>query len=593
MLANKFNYFLYFYSYLKYRILLTLTLSLVVGFLDGLGLAMFLPLLEMIDGAETASAEGLGKLAFIIDGMQYLNLSLTLKTVLIIMLFFFSLKGVARFFEGYYKVIIQQYFVKKLRFSNVSHLSRFSYKAFGLSDAGRIQNTLSGETERVVTAYRAYFSTLQAGVMLAVYIGLAYSANPQFALLVTVGGLLSNFAFRFIYKRTQELSRRVTRDGHDFQGLLIQMVNYFKYLKATGLIFNFSDKLKDTIIKIEKSNKRIGIYSAFLQAVREPMVIFVVVAVIMVQVTYFNQGLGMIILSLLFFYRALTFVLSLQTEWNKFLNTSGSLENMTLFQKELYENRDHAEGEHKANFNKSIAVEHLTFDYGRTRVLEDITFRIEKNQTVAFVGESGAGKSTLVNLLSGLMPVEQGDIKIDGLSIKDISLPSYQKKIGYITQEPVIFNASIYDNVTFWSAKTDSNIARLEEVLKQASIFEFVDALEDKWDTLLGNNGVNLSGGQKQRISIARELFKDIEILIMDEATSALDSETEMFIKESIERLKQNYTILIVAHRLSTIKEADQIVLMKNGRYEAIGNFDELTKKSSNFNRMVNIQFAR
>ena len=155
----------------------------------------------------------------------------------------------------------------------------------------------------------------------------------------------------------------------------------------------------------------------------------------------------------------------------------------------------------------------------------------------------------------------------------------------------MIFNDTIFNNVTFWADKNDpENVQRFNEVLKKAAVYDFVSQLPQAEETILGSNGVNLSGGQKQRISIARELFKDIDILIMDEATSALDTETEKEIQNSIDALKGKYTILIVAHRLSTVKNVDRIVLMKEGRIESVGNYQSLFNENLRFKRMVELQ---
>lgn len=584
------KHFAYFYSHLGFRVFVALSLSIAVGLLDGLGLAMFLPMLEMVDGQQEASPEGLGNLSFIVDVMDFIGLQMNLISVLSVMLFFFILKGIAKFFESYYKILVNNYFVNRLRIYVIDLLTKFNYKKFVTTDAGRIQNTLSGEINLVSGAYMAYFSMLQAGIMLSVYIFLAYLSNPQFALLVTVGGVLSNFAFKVIYKKTIALSRSVTNERHDYQGLLIQKVAFFKYLKATGILSDFGQRLKTSVKLIEKTNLKIGLYNSFLLSIREPIVVVVVVAVIMVQVTYFGQSLSLIILSLLFFYRALNFVMNVQTQWNKFLNVSGSLENMVAFQEELIDGEEKDGQQIVTSVDHGISVSKVDFKYGETPILKDLSIEIPSNQTVAFVGESGSGKTTLVNLLAGLMEVENGSIKIDGVDITSLKRSSYQKRIGYITQEPVIFNESIFNNVTLWAEKTPDVLERFWMAMKKASIEAFISQLPLKEEELLGNNGVNLSGGQKQRISIARELYKDIDILIMDEATSALDSETEKSIQNNIEALKGDYTLLIVAHRLSTIKSADVVVLMDKGRILSKGTYQELIKSSERFKNMVSLQ---
>ena len=179
---------------------------------------------------------------------------------------------------------------------------------------------------------------------------------------------------------------------------------------------------------------------------------------------------------------------------------------------------------------------------------------------------------------------------IDDISLSEYDLNSYRSKIGYISQESVIFNDNIFNNITFWAEPTPENIAKFQNVLEQASLAEFVNALPDKEQTSLGDNGLLISGGQKQRISIARELYKDCDILILDEATSALDSETERIIQENIEKLHGSYTMIVIAHRLSTIKEADIIYLLENGKVSASGTFHEMINTSSRFKKMVSFQ---
>ena len=585
-----FGHLWYFYSHLRHRLFVSLLFSVLVGVLDGFGLAMFLPMLEMVAGNEEATAEGLGNLSFIVDGIESLGLKMNLLTVLSVIVLFFSLKGLARFVEALYRVNAQQFFIKNMRLRQVSYLQNYHYKSFIMADVGRIQNTLTGETERLVRAYIAYFNVLQSLIMTTVYVIMAYLANPEFAALVTVGGVLSNSLFRTIYKRTMKLSKKITGYNHDFHGSLLQLVGHFKYLKATGFIRPYADRLKGHIEDIEEGNKKTGVYGAILSAIREPLVIIIVVLVIMLQVTYFSQTVGLLILSLLFFYRALTFVLNMQTQYNKFLQTSGSLENMTAFEEELSE-RQEENGELEIDkFEKEIVLKGMSFSYGETNILNDIDLTIRKNKTVAFVGESGSGKTTLVNLIAGLLPISNGSLTIDGYELAQLRRESYQRRIGYITQDPVVFSDTIFNNITLWSEPNDQNLSRFWEVADAAQIGDFIRELPNQHNELLGNNGLNLSGGQKQRISISRELFKDIDVLIMDEATSALDSETEKGIQDNLEGLRGMYTILIVAHRLSTIKSADNVVLLKKGRIEKAGSFHTLIQESETFERMVKLQ---
>ena len=563
----------------------------MVGLMDGMGLAMFLPLLQMVDGSHTeADTAKMGNLSFITHVFSYLGISLTLVVVLLIILFFFTVKGLLKFAEGYTRVVLEQMFVKKIRLQNIKGLSEFSYNVFVNSDSGRIQNTFSGEVEKVNQAYRYYFTSLQYGVSVLVYVSLAFFANPQFAILVAIGGLVTNLFFKRIYKLTKNLSKKITIDNHAFQGLLIQKVSFFKYLKATGLLNKYADKLVNNIIKIQGSQRKVGMMGAALQAVREPLIILVVVAVIIIQVKFFSQNVGLIILSLLLFYRSLTFLMGMQNYWNFFLAVSGSLDNMQNFITELKAGKEKDGTIFFPEFKSMVELRQVSFFYEAAQVLNNVNFKIHKNETIAIVGESGSGKTTLMNILTGLLNPDTGAVFIDTINLTDIKKHTFQQRIGYITQEPVIFNDTIFNNVTFWDTASPENKQRFFDAVKKASIYDFVMDQPLQFDALLGNNGINVSGGQKQRLSIARELYKDVDFLFLDEATSALDSETERTIQENMHQLKGKYTILIIAHRLSTVKDADRIVLLNKGKIEKIGTFKEMLKDSMAFKRMVELQ---
>jgi subfamily B ATP-binding cassette protein MsbA len=586
-----FQYFTYFYSHLRYRVFVSLGLSLIVGVLDGFGLAMFLPLLQMVDGnQQEVNTEQMGSLSFLVDGIQGVGIPLTLYSVLIVILLFFSFKGLMKFFEGYLRVIYQQFFIKKIRIKNAELLANFKYNSFVNADSGRIQNTFSGEVERVNGAYRAYFMALQAAVLVSVYVVLAFMSNPQFALFVTVGGGLTNFLFKKLYAATKARSAVLTKETHSFQGLLIQKVSNFKYLKATGLVYKYVEKLKYNIEQIEASQRTIGVLSATLQAIREPLTMLVVVVGIILQMQFLGGGLGLIILSLLFFYRALTFLMSMQNHWNSFLGVSGSLDNMTAFTKELKLGQEEYGAKEFRTFKNEIKINNIKFSYGQLPILNNINLQVNKNETVAIVGESGSGKTTLLNVLAGLIKPVEGYVFVDGVKMQDMDMRTFQSRIGYITQEPVIFSDTIFNNVTFWADKNEQSLLRFKNALKKAAIYDFVDELDAKEESELGSNGINLSGGQRQRISIARELYKEVDFLMMDEATSALDSETEKAIQENIDALKGMYTIIIIAHRLSTVKNADKIILLKKGKVEKIGTFAEMYEQSTVFKKMVSLQ---
>lgn len=590
LIKKYFSTFIYFYRYLGYRIFTVIGFSILVGTLDAFGLTMFLPLLQMADGSKDLSGEGLGNLSFIMDGFNAVGLPMTLKSALLVLFIFFSLKGLANFINLSYRVAVNQFFISSLRIRLTNLLSRYSFKRFVGSDVGRIQNTFTDEIWRINGAYNAYIGGLQRIFMTLVYLFFVFMVDYKFALLVCSGGLIINFAYNSIFKKTKEKSKDFTSQNSDFHGLVIQYISNFKYLKATGSLKGYGTKLNSTIKDIEVTNRKIGILNAIVMATREPLLIAVVCIVILIQVFALNGNLAAILVSLLFFYRALDSLMNFQNNYNTYLGFSGSIDNLKDFENELKSHSENDGKERFSKFQKEISIKEISFGFGHKQILKNVSLDIKSNTSVALVGESGSGKTTLVNLISGLLNVDSGSVEIDGKNISRLKRDDYQSRIGYIAQEPVIFNDTIYNNVTFWAEKTEENIKRFKNAIEQALISNFIDTLEDREETLLGNNGINLSGGQKQRVSIARELFKNIDILILDEATSALDSETEREIQNNIDALKGNYTMIIIAHRLSTIRNVDQIYLMDDGHIIGNGDFNGLINKSDKFKKMVELQ---
>jgi len=295
--------------------------------------------------------------------------------------------------------------------------------------------------------------------------------------------------------------------------------------------------------------------------------------------------------SLLFFYRALNYLISLQTSWQGFVAHYGGIVAAMELMDEFRSLKEPLGTNPSLEKISAIQIQDLNFSYKpEIPILKNVNLDIEPLKTIALVGGSGSGKTTMVNLIIGLLEPTSGKININSQDRNLIERSSYRRRFGYITQEPVIFNDDIFNNVTFWDEKTPENISRFNDAIRLANIETFVADLPLKESTKLGDNGMLVSGGQKQRISIARELYKNVDVLILDEATSALDSETERSIQENIDNLRGKYTIIIVAHRLSTVKKADQILVLEAGNIVGEGSFNSLVESSKLFKRMVELQ---
>jgi len=590
LLRKYFSNLAFFFGYLRYSLLWLALLSTFVGLVDGIGLTLFVPLLETATNGE-AAGNNMGQLSIITDFLSQIGLRLTVNNVIMLMIGIFIFKGYLKYSESYYKAKLRLKFISKMRYQMIRGMTNMRYIDFVDSDAGKIQNILSGEVGRVAAAFQQYLLTIQSGVMLLIYLILAFFANPEFAILVIIGGLLMNLIYRVLYKITKKLSKEVSSQGHGFQGYLIQIVHYFKYLKATGALKQFQRRLFDKVDGIEAATLKMGRLGAVLIGSREAISVTIVMVVILIQINFFGGTITALILSLLFFHRSLGMVMQIQNSWNSFLSVAGALDSTQEFLSDLNATKE-IQGPNQVDENSSgYFFKGVSFSYkSGKKVLDNINLNITPNETVAFVGESGSGKTTLVNLIAGLFDNYDGAISVGKQDYKLLTKESLQRRIGYITQEPVIFNDTIFNNVTLWDEKNDETLEKFNNALIKAAIFDFVAELPKAENAELGNNGINLSGGQKQRISIARELYKNVDTLILDEATAALDSETERMIQENIEHLKGKYTIIIIAHRLSTIKNADRIFLIKQGNIDAEGSFYQLVNRSESFARMVQLQ---
>lgn len=564
-------------------------LNIAIGFLDGIGLTMLIPLLQSVDGSSHAK-QSMGQLQHLITFLETVGLPITVTVILLVFLGIFFIKAGIKFGATRYQNKVQNFFVRRIQMQFLSHLQKLSYRGYLELDAGSIQNTIIGDVWRVSEAMKSYLRWTNSLFMLLTYVFLAYLANPKFAFLITVSVSLSNIFYRRLFRKIKEASYEVSRKGKRLSGYLIELVRHFKYLKSTNYIQQYSKKLKGIIDETYTLNRTTGRYTAIISSIKEPIVVFIVVIVMIIQIHWVGGGIGSIVLSLLLFYRGLNHMMSLQSDWQSFLNHSGAFRSVSEASDMMKGYEEKIGSVPFTKLKDKLHLENISLYFGRNKVLNEVDIRIQKNTTVALTGVSGSGKTTLVNVISGLLKPDTGDLIVDNMRVNEYNLNEYRSKIGYISQESVVFNDTIFNNITFWAEPTAENLKRFWEVTKMASLSQFIEELELKENTRLGDNGILISGGQRQRISIARELYKKPEILILDEATSALDSETERIIQDNIERLHGHYTMIIIAHRLSTIKHVDEIYLLEKGKVVNSGTFDDMLERSSTFKNLVSLQ---
>jgi len=245
-------------------------------------------------------------------------------------------------------------------------------------------------------------------------------------------------------------------------------------------------------------------------------------------------------------------------------------------------------------FSKTVQFDHVSFTYGTegedARVLHDIDLEVRRGEVVAIVGSSGSGKSTLVHLIPRFFDVTQGRLLIDGNDVRDVTLASLREQVGIVTQETVLFNDTVRNNIAY--GQPHVAMKEVEAAARAGLAHDFIRALPSGYDEMIGERGVRLSGGERQRIAIARAILKNAPILILDEATSALDSESEALVQSALHNLMSGRTVFVIAHRLSTVRRADRIVVIENGAIADIGAHEDLMAKLGTYRRLYELQFA-
>lgn len=319
-------------------------------------------------------------------------------------------------------------------------------------------------------------------------------------------------------------------------------------------------------------------------------VFLVLPAVLIVGKIYFHHSLGEIMSMLYAFSRVYAPIKILARVNNELRTLQGATERVFSIMKTIPDIQDRAGAVVLPKHEKSIEFKNVNFSYGSgIPILQDITLKMEAGKMFAFVGSTGAGKSTLLDLLPRFYDVTSGSIAIDGIDIRDVTLESLRRQIGIVSQEVLLFHDTITSNINF--AYSEMNQKEIIEAAKAAHAHDFIMALPEGYDSVVGDRGTLLSGGQRQRIAIARAILSDPSILILDEAASALDAESEGLVQETIERLRGRITILVVAHRLSTIRKADRIYVLEQGKVLESGTQEELITLDGRFRQLHDIQF--
>ncbi len=402
-----------------------------------------------------------------------------------------------------------------------------------------------------------------------------------FLITLIVLFILQNMKMKKAFEIEKE-RRKISEKNTGLVGELVRGIRDIKALNATDSFLEATEeKLEYALNKnyeMQKVNFSYSLGINFISSIFN--FIFIVLGIILI------NDMSLTISSFLVIYlykdrvhgllRYITYVIELMKQFNLSCDRVFDIIDNDKFKKEEFGSFK------KKKINGELEFKNVYFSYdGEKDVLKDISFKVNHHETVSFVGRSGSGKSTILSLLSGLYKLEdkRGVILVDDKDIRDYDKDSIRNNIAVVTQNPYIFNMSIRDNLKL----VDPNLSekKMKEVCEIACLNDFINTLPDKYDTLVGEGGLTLSGGQRQRLAIARALLKNTDVILLDEATSALDNETQGEIKKAINNMKGSYTIIIVAHRLSTVIDSDRIILVDKGKIVGEGSHKELIKNNS------------
>lgn len=561
--------------------------TILPAVLDSIGITMIVPLLNLV-ASDTSVPVDTGNnqnVAYYV--LNFFSIPVNLTNILLFIIGLYVFKFAVTFANNTFKSYLYALVLKRTRLKLYRQITQMEYLSFQQRSTGFYSNLAGVQLNQYLVGFiylSIFFTVLLSAIS---YLCFSFFVDFKFSLLAALSGAVFALLFTGLNKAVKKLSHKTTENETRTTAFFIEAVQSFKYLKATSGYDTFIGRLEHEVEDIRNQSFKSETYRGFFLAVYEPMIIFMICAFIFIQVNVMGHPFVGMLLSIYLFHRALSNIMVTQKEWQYLMNINGGI-HAVAEQLEHSASQKEASGKEKLNAPiEEIRFEQLDFSYGEGYAIRDFSLTIGKNKTIAFVGQSGAGKTTLVDLITLLNKPTAGKLSINGKPYTELDLYEYRKQIGLVTQDVNLYDDTVANNISLWQ---DSDPGKLQQAIDKAYATDFIKNLPDGTSTRIGDRGLRLSGGQKQRLSLARELYKDPSLLILDEATSALDSESESFIKETLDSLKGKLTIVMIAHRLSTVKEADLIVVMKDGKIQNQGTFAELSEKDEYFRKIVHLQ---
>jgi len=542
--------------YLCLMLILTIGLSLV----ETLGISAIMPFISVVSDPKLLES-GWYKKAY--DFLGFLNVEKFIITFGIGIIIFYVFRAVYSVFHTYcinrYSIGLYKYFSKKAFEVNLS----ISYKVYAQKNSAELMRTISNETKEISRVALNILQLLSEIFTVLMVYSVIIFLNWKMTLVVTVVLLfIVIFLLSIMTKVSSIQGEKSLVSGRKINRTLKETMGNIKYVKLKGNekeILHTYDNALEINVRSELINNVLGVIpKGILESVGFSLLVAAILFIVWV---YHDASKVIPIISMyaLALYRILPSVHRMLQNINSIVFSEETLKN-------VYENLHQPvekEGDAPVDFNNSINLKNISFKYlTGGEVITGVSLKINKGEKIAFTGESGGGKSTLVDIITGIHKPLSGEIYIDDTLLSDYNIRSWRKKIGYIPQSIYLFDGTVAENVAFGSALDEK---RLKLSLEKANIWDFLSK-KDGINTLVGDGGIQLSGGQQQRIGIARALYDDPEVLVLDEATSALDNETEQKIMDEIYSVSANKTLIVIAHRLTTVERCDRRICIANGR---------------------------
>lgn len=571
---------------------LIVVLGLLAAVLEGVGLTFIVPIIEIVQ-AEDPTAEAEGVMAVFVTGYQALGLPLTLGYVVLGVAAVMTLRYTTGFLVSWFREMLREQYLRHLQLRAFDTALEARMEYFDKEGSDEIMNAIVTETKYSAAVIKQFVRLLDPAFLTLVYLAISFWIAPYLTLLslVILGGL--TVLLRGVVEDGYDLGDRVAGANEQRHTAAQAGLLGIRDIRAFGLrdeIYgNFADAVEQyTTTRIKLRRNEAAIHKFYNLSVA--LFVFVL---IYLAIMFSNLSLGELGLFLFAMFQLGPQMSKLNKQYYELENNLPHLVRTQRFIEELTEQTEPVEKSREVpSAVETVEFDDVSFSYSDDEVvLRGIDFKISKGEFVGFVGQSGVGKSTIVSLLTRYYEPDSGGIRANDVPIDEMHPDEWRERIAIVRQSPYIFNSTLRYNLTIGNREaTQHEIQRACEI---ARVDEFLDDLPDGYDSQLGDEGVRLSGGQKQRVALARALLKDADVLILDEATSDLDSNLEQEVQRAIESMDRDYIIITIAHRLSTVENADHIYTMVDGRVSERGKHSELVDNGGTYAQLYAIQTNR